>query len=101
MPRGFYIAARQAKWRAYCRGSLATIESMRRPIRLVRHALTLIAATALIARAGAQSTTDRRPFRSGIELTSVTATVRDADGRLVKDLGRDAFEMFEDGEPQT
>ncbi len=44
---------------------------------------------------------DRRPFRSGIELTSITATVRDADGRLVTGLERDAFEVFEDGEPQT
>jgi Ca-activated chloride channel family protein len=44
---------------------------------------------------------DKRPFRSGIELTSVTATVRDAAGRLVTGLPREDFELFEDGEPQT
>ena len=44
---------------------------------------------------------DLRPFRSGIEITSITVTVRDMDGRLITDLGRDAFEVYEDGEPQT
>jgi len=44
---------------------------------------------------------DPQPFRSGIELVSVTATVRDAAGRLVADLPRDVFQVFEDGEPQT
>jgi len=44
---------------------------------------------------------DDRPFRSGVEITSVTATVTDKDGHLVVGLGRDAFEVFEDGERQT
>ena len=44
---------------------------------------------------------DNRPFRSGIELTSVTATVRDGAGRLVTGLPREAFDLFEDGQPQT
>jgi Ca-activated chloride channel family protein len=43
---------------------------------------------------------DDRPFRSGIELTSITATVSDAGGRLVTGLDRDAFEVFEDGVKQ-
>jgi Ca-activated chloride channel homolog len=38
-----------------------------------------------------------RPFQSGIELTSITATVTDGEGHLVADLPRDAFEVFEDG----
>ena len=41
---------------------------------------------------------DARPFKSGIELTSITATVTDEDGHLVTGLPRDAFEVFEDGE---
>ena len=41
-----------------------------------------------------------RRFRSGVDLVKVTATVRDADGRLVGDLVRDDFEIFEDGKPQ-
>ena len=40
---------------------------------------------------------DDRPFRSGIELTSITATVTDSAGRLVTGLDRDTFEVFEDG----
>jgi Ca-activated chloride channel family protein len=40
-------------------------------------------------------------LRSSIELTAVTATVRDNDGRLVPDLPVDAFTIYEDGEPQT
>jgi Ca-activated chloride channel homolog len=43
---------------------------------------------------------DNRLYRSGIELTSLTATVRDAEGRLVTGLEREAFEVYEDGELQ-
>jgi Ca-activated chloride channel homolog len=41
-----------------------------------------------------------RPFRTGIELTSITATVTDGEGHLVVDLPREAFEVFEDGDRQ-
>lgn len=45
---------------------------------------------------------DRRPrFRTAIKLTTVNATVTDADGRLVQNLPRDRFEVFEDGERQA
>jgi Ca-activated chloride channel family protein len=52
--------------------------------------------------AGAQSPSvrDTHPFHSGVEITSVTATVTDADGHLVTGLSRDAFEIFDDGVPQ-
>ena len=40
---------------------------------------------------------DPRVFRSAVELTSITATVRDQDGRLVTGLTREAFEIHEDG----
>lgn len=43
---------------------------------------------------------ERRPFRSGVDLTSVNATVTDADGQLVSGLTADDFEIFEDGDPQ-
>jgi Ca-activated chloride channel family protein len=45
--------------------------------------------------------TDQRLFQSGIEVTSITATVTDREGRLVTGLARDAFEVYEDGVPQT
>jgi Ca-activated chloride channel family protein len=40
---------------------------------------------------------DPRVFRSAVELTSINATVRDQDGRLVTGLEREAFEIYEDG----
>lgn len=42
----------------------------------------------------------RQLFRTGVDLTSVTATVLDHEGRLVRGLSRDRFEILEDGEPQ-
>jgi Ca-activated chloride channel family protein len=44
---------------------------------------------------------DPRSFRSSVELTTVTATVTDKDGRLITGLDRDAFDLFEDGDRQT
>ena len=44
---------------------------------------------------------DQRLFRSGIELTSISATVTDRDGRLITDVTREAFEVYEDGQLQT
>ncbi len=44
---------------------------------------------------------DDRLFQSGIEITSVTATVTDHDGTLVTGLDREAFEVFEDGVRQN
>src|SRR5262249_47484210 len=51
--------------------------------------------------AGQQGFRDDRAFRSGVEIISITATVRDAEGHLIKDLPREAFEVFEDGERQS
>ena len=80
------------------RGRL-TIRTLRLP-RLLQCCAAL-AAGAITAGANGQTPVDRRPFRSGIEITSVTATVRDASGRLVSDLTRESFDVYEDGEPQT
>lgn len=44
---------------------------------------------------------DARPFRSGVEIISITATVHDSEGHLVTGLPRDAFEIYEDGERQV
>jgi Ca-activated chloride channel homolog len=40
------------------------------------------------------------PFKSAIETVLVTVTVLDANGRLILGLGKDDFEVFENGEPQ-
>ena len=45
--------------------------------------------------------TDNKLFQSGIEITSITATVTDKEGRLIHDLPREAFEIYEDGVRQT
>jgi Ca-activated chloride channel family protein len=42
-----------------------------------------------------------RVLRSGVDIVTVTATVFDADGRLVQGLTADAFEVYEDGERQA
>jgi Ca-activated chloride channel family protein len=39
-------------------------------------------------------------FRSGVDLVTVTATVRDRRGRLVKGLGKQDFEVLDRGEPR-
>jgi len=74
----------------------------------VHHALSALLVTAAIASATVaaqdqapdQVVRDGRLFRTGIEITSLTVTVRDAQGRLVTGLGREAFEVHEDGELQ-
>jgi Ca-activated chloride channel family protein len=43
---------------------------------------------------------DPHPFQTGVEITSITATVVDKEGKLVTGLPGDAFEVFEDGERQ-
>jgi Ca-activated chloride channel homolog len=74
-------------------------------------ALVFLAAAGVIAWSAtwavhAQQSPARAPevrphFRSAIQLTTVTVTVTDADGRLVRDLPREQFEVFEDGELQA
>jgi Ca-activated chloride channel family protein len=43
---------------------------------------------------------DARPFRSGVDVTGITVSVRDAEGHLVTDLTRADFDVYEDGEKQ-
>ena len=62
--------------------------------------LWLAGQSASTAGAQGQILRDNHVYHSGIELTSINATVRDADGRLVSGLTREAFEIFEDGDPQ-
>ncbi|HEY7172038.1 MAG TPA: VWA domain-containing protein [Vicinamibacterales bacterium] len=59
-------------------------------------ALIVCAAAVTAAQRGEPPT-----FRSAIELTTVNATVVDRSGHLVRELPREAFEVFEDGEPQV
>jgi Ca-activated chloride channel family protein len=65
--------------------------------------LLVVVAGALAAAAAVQQppVRDTRSFRTGIDLTSVTATVTDKDGHLVTGLPREAFEIYEDGDRQT
>jgi len=44
---------------------------------------------------------DSRTLRSGVDVVMVTATVLDENGQLVTGLPQDAFELYEDGVPQT
>ncbi len=60
----------------------------------------LAAAAVSIAVSGQQVDRGDDFFRTGVEIVQMAATVVDADGRLVGDLGRDDFEISEDGQPQ-
>ena len=66
-------------------------------------AVGLLSAAAAVPRAAPQQPPipDTKLFQSGIEITSVTATVTDKDGHLVHDLPQDMFEVYEDGARQT
>ena len=74
---------------------------MRAPLR--RPALVCVVAALVAARLLAQQppVQDNRTFQSGIEITSITATVTDREGHPVTGLGRDKFEVYEDGVLQT
>jgi len=67
----------------------------------VRLTTPVVASTILAVAASLAAQTplvkEDRLFRSGIELTSVAATVTDSEGRLMTGLDRAAFEVFEDG----
>ena len=68
-----------------------------------RPALACAIAALVAARLVAQQPpiTDNRLFQSGIEITSITATVTDREGHPVTGLRREAFEVYEDGVLQT
>jgi VWFA-related protein len=71
------------------------------PIRLVVSiALVPVALTHVTSGLGAQQTPQQPPIRSGARTVAVYATVTDKDGRLVPDLGREAFEVRDNGKPQ-
>lgn len=59
--------------------------------------VTAWAALAVAARAQGPVIQQRKPLRSTVELTVVTATVRNADGQLVPGLPKEDFEIYEDG----
>jgi Ca-activated chloride channel family protein len=61
--------------------------------------IAALAAAGLVAQQ--PPVTDSRLFQSGIEITSITATVTDKEGHPVTGLGREAFEVYEDGVLQT
>ena len=58
--------------------------------------MRLLAACLLIAATAAGQQT----FRTGVDVTGITVSVRDMDGHLVNGLTRDDFDIYEDGEKQ-
>ncbi|HET7220608.1 MAG TPA: hypothetical protein VFJ02_21290, partial [Vicinamibacterales bacterium] len=69
-----------------------------------RGSVTVAASAALLSMlslgAAPQEVRGDKVLKSGVDLVMVTATVVDAEGHLVTTLPRDAFEVFEDGEPR-
>jgi Ca-activated chloride channel family protein len=65
---------------------------------IVLLALIAVAPTGRMAAQAPESGDQPAPtFRSSVDLVSVSAVVRDRQGRFVKDLSRDDFEVFDDG----
>jgi Ca-activated chloride channel family protein len=65
--------------------------------------MRLMAACLLIAAAAGQPfdfAQDKQTFRTGVDVTGITVSVRDMDGHLVTGLTRDDFDIYEDGEKQ-
>jgi Ca-activated chloride channel family protein len=52
-------------------------------------------------RVRSRSTGQPPKFRTGVEIVTITATVTDANGRLVPGLQKEDFEVYEDGIKQT
>ena len=74
---------------------------MRTPAPRSVFVMALVAAGAAVVAQTQPPIADPRLFQSGIEVTSITATVTDASGHLVTGLPREAFEVYEDGTRQT
>jgi Ca-activated chloride channel family protein len=75
----------------------ALVETPDAPMRLLAPSIVgLIAAGALLGSANAQQPT----FRSAARTVPVYATVTEASGRLVPNLTRDDFEIYDNGRPQ-
>ena len=78
-------------------------------VRVATALVALLAAVELPARAGGRGTPGGSDlaqdpvarFSSGVQLVEVYATVTDASGELVDNLGAKDFEVFEDGRPQA
>jgi Ca-activated chloride channel homolog len=71
-------------------------------VRSRRPLLLFVVALAIAAPAAQDRSVHEAPrFRSRVDVVSVTMTVRDAEGHLVTDLPRDAFEVYEDGNRQA
>ena len=62
--------------------------------------VTAWVALALSTQAQGPTILQRTPLRSSVDLTVVTATVRNGDGQLVPGLPKEDFEVYEDGERQ-
>ena len=73
----------------------------RYPVRVLRAAVGLLGVVVALQVPVQTQVHDPRTFRSAVEVTSVTVTVRDAEGRLVTDLPKERFEIYEDGDRQT
>src|SRR5688500_4778363 len=69
--------------------------------------LTFAAALSAVGRAQqspAPSSATQQPavsFRADTNFVEINAVVTDQDGNFVKDLGKDDFEVYEDGKPQA
>src|SRR4051794_38155600 len=65
-------------------------------------AFSILAAACAFAQQPAQTPQAEEPtFKGGVNVVNVLCSVRNKQGGLVANLGKDDFEVSEDGKPQT
>ena len=69
-------------------------------MRSVTSRVSMLSVFALAALGTAAPPAGQEPLRTGAKTVAVYATVTDRDGRLVPDLGREAFEIRDNGQPR-
>ena len=76
---------------------------LRRLASAVAALAAVAAALAIVAQAASPAARQAQEpvFRTGTRTVPVYVTVTDAEGRLVPDLGRDDFEIYDNGKPQA
>jgi VWFA-related protein len=70
-----------------------------RSVLIRRVCVAALSGLVLVAAERRSAAQDNAPFRSGVELVNVTATVIDSHGRFVTGLRRSDFTVYEDGRP--
>src|SRR5688572_2532940 len=71
-----------------------------RTVLVLLASILFLCPSAFVLRTSATSATSAQTFKARVDLVWVTASVVDANGRLIKGLAREDFKIWEDGDEQ-